>query len=163
MRPSLRTNLLVRNEDYDSDYRLDSDPVLGITCQISLKHFITENATESYTYTSYFSVYNKLPISLDEVEIYISTGETPDQPNVQTEFLDENTGQWVTSLDIPIGHLEPKATSRQQSYTWRIVRVMPAGSLQNFQLNTYLNPTYKVDYGNDEDLFNVPSQIIVES
>ncbi|WP_446343894.1 hypothetical protein [Coleofasciculus sp. F4-SAH-05] len=158
---SLYTNLLTHNEDYNPDYRLDGDPVVGIKLERSFKHFIKDDASPSYTYTSYFYVINKLPVSLLDVSVFISTGETPDQPNVQTQFLSSD-GQWRPSAQIEIGHIEPQATSLRQTFTIQIVRVLPAGSLNNFQLNYYYNPTYKVAYSNNQDLWNAPSQVIVQ-
>ena len=158
---SLNTNLLIRNEDYNDNYELQGDPVLGIRLQRSFKHFIKDNADPSYTYTSYFFVINKLPVSLDEVEIYLATGEEPDQPNVQTQFLGDD-GRWYSSLAIKIGHLEPNATSLRQTFTIQIVRVLPAGSLNNFTLNNYFNPSYRVSYSNNQDLWNAQAQVIVE-
>lgn len=159
--PSTYTNLLIRNEDYDPSYELPGDPVIGIQHQVSHKHFIKDDAEPSYTYTSYFYVRNKLPISIQDVIIYLASGETPDQPNVQTQFQQPD-GSWQPSLSVSVGHIEPNATSAQQTFTIRIIRVLPGGSLNNFTLNTYFNPEYKVAYNANQDLWNSESQVIVE-
>ena len=161
---ALHRNLLLKNEDYNPNYVLSGDPVLSIHLQRSFKHFIKDDAPESdtHTYTSYFHVVNKLPVSLKEVSVFLATGESPDQYNVQTSFLAPN-GSWQSSAQINIGHIEPNGKSLRQQFTIRIVRVLPAGSLKNFQLNYYYNPAYQVDYSNNQDLWNAPSQVIVES
>ncbi len=159
--PSLYTNLLTHNEDYNGNYVLDGDPVLGIRLERSFKHFIQDDADPNYTYTSYFYVINKLPVSLDDVEIFLATGETPDQPNIQTQF-EANNGLWLPSLSIKVGHLEPHATSLRQTFTIRIVRVLPGGSLNNFTLNNYYNPSYKVSYSNNRDLWTAKAEVIVK-
>ncbi len=159
--PSLYTNLLTKNEDYNPNYILDGDPVIRIRLDKSFKHFIKDDAQPSYTYTSYFYVINKLPVSLQDVQVFLSTGETPDQPNVQTQFQGPG-GQWLPSAQINIGHIEPNGTSLRQTFTIQIIRVLPAGSLNNFTLNYYYNPSYRVDYSNNQDLWNAPSQVIAE-
>lgn len=158
--PSINTNLLLRNSDYRETV-IDGDPVLSLKLYKSYEHFIKDDASPSYTYTSYFTLINKLPVSLDEVSVFLSTGETPDQANIQTYF--ETPSGPNVFQQINIGHLEPNATSLRQSFTIKIVRVMPFGKLNNFTLNFYYNPTYKVSYDNNQDMWNAPSQVIVES
>lgn len=157
--PSLYDNLITHNEEYNDSYELPGDPVLGIRLQRSFKHFIKDDAEPNYTYTSYFFVINKLPVSLEDVEVFLATGETPDQPQIQTEFRGPD-GRWYPSLSIHIGHLEPNSTSLRQTFTIQIVRVLPAGSLRDFTLNNYFNPSYRVSYGNNQDLWNAPAHVI---
>lgn len=160
--PALYTNLLTHNEEFTT--HVFGDDVLEITHHVSVKHFIMDDASPSYPYSSYFTVRNKAGVALKDISVAISAGESPDQGNVQTQFRRGASDAWLPGVMIPVGALAANATSPVKHwFTIQIMRVLPGGALENWKMNTYLNPTYKISYDdNYGDTWKSVANVIAE-
>ena len=94
-----------------------------------------------------------------DVQVNLSVRENPDQDNVKTQFLSPD-GTLANNQTISIGRLGPGEESMRQSFKIQIARTMGAGSLQEFQLVINFNPTYRVIYAQNQEIWKSPSEVI---